>query len=424
METTSLQAAKLAEMTPGERSTDDGLPPQLVHITTVSASMWGFFRGQIAFMKSRGFDVRGISSPGPLLEAFGQCEHIPVEGITMTRTIDPMRDSIGLAQLWRQIRRWRPAIIHAHTPKAGLLGMLAAWAACVPVRIYHLRGLPLETTSGWKRRLLWTTEWLACRLAHRVLCISESLRQQAIQLRFCPADKIQVLCNGSGNGVDAISRFDPSRFDRNSARSKLGIPLASLVVGFVGRMARDKGIVDLARSWEMLSASRSELRWLIVGDLDTRDPIHRELYCRLQNDPRVHILGFVADVTEWYAAMDVCVLPTYREGFGNVLLEAAAMRLPVVATRVTGCVDAVADGVTGTLVPPRDARELAHAIARYLDDPALRRDHGEAGRKRVLRDFHPEHLWTELHHEYEVLLRRRGIAIPATSTTDEARKAA
>jgi glycosyltransferase involved in cell wall biosynthesis len=248
------------------------------------------------------------------------------------------------------------------------------------------------------------TEWLACRLAHRVFCVSESLRQEALRWNLCSPEKMQVVHNGSGNGVDAKNRFNPARYDRGAVRKKLEIPIEAPVLGFVGRMARDKGIVDLARSWGELSALRPNLQWIIIGDLDTRDEMPQEIQRRLRADPRVHMLGFVRDVAQWYSAMDVCVLPTYREGFPNVLLEAAAMSLPVVATQVTGCVDAVVDGVTGTLVPPRDAQALGSAIARYLDDPKLRQQHGEAARKRVIRDFRPTDIWSALCREYEVLL--------------------
>ena len=409
---------------PADAQIDGSLPPRLIHVTTVAASLWGLLSGQIAFMKSRGLDVRGIASPGPLLDEAAQREGMPVCAINMARRIEPLNDLISLWRLWRQLRRWRPAIVHSHTPKGGLLGMLAAAAARSPLRIYHLRGLPLETAVGWRRHLFRFTEWLACRAAHQVFCISESLRQEALRANLCPPDKIKVLHRGSGNGVDARHRFNPARFDRDLVRRQLEIPSGVPVLGFVGRMARDKGIVDLTQSWEMLAAHRPDLHWIIIGDVDSRDPIPPKIHDRLRSDPRVHVLGFVRDVAPWYAAMDVCVLPTYREGFGNVLLEAAAMKLPVVATRVTGCIDAVIDGQTGILVAPRDAQSLAMAIARYLDDPKLRQRHGQAGRRRVLEDFRPGDIWSALYDEYRTLLRHRGILIAESAGVREVEQAA
>ncbi len=398
--------------------------PHLVHVTTVPASLKAFFQGQIAFMKAQGFNISGISSPGPHLDDFQQREGIEFRGITITRKINPIADLVSLVFLFIQIRRWRPTILHAHTPKGGLLGMVSAWTARVPVRIYHLRGLPLETATGWKRWLLWTSESVACLLADRVFCISESLRQRVLDLSICPSNKIRVLGKGSGNGVDVVNRFNPKRFDSKCVRRKLGIGDNSLVIGFVGRIARDKGIEDLARSWKMLSASRPDLRWIIVGDLDERDPIPQTLYRQLREDPGVQILGFVDDATEYYVAMDVCVLPTFREGFGNVLLEAASMRVPVVATRVTGCVDAVADGVNGMLVSPHNHVELAHAIARYLDDDQLRHDHGAAGRRRMICDFQPVYLWREILENYEALMRQKGITLQREESLFDQKKAA
>jgi glycosyltransferase involved in cell wall biosynthesis len=283
--------------------------------------------------------------------------------------------------------------------------MAAAAHARTPVRVYHLHGLRFVTASGWRRWVLRVAERTSCALAHRVLAVSPSLRALVVEEGLCPQDKVRVLRAGTVNGVDA-ERFAPlAPAVRSATRARHGIPDDALVVGFVGRLTRDKGLVELARAWRELRAD-GRLHLLLVGPHDPSDAPPADVLAELREDPRVHRTGQVADTPPLYAAMDVLALPTHREGFGQVALEAAAMTLPVVATRVTGCVDAVRDGVTGTLVPARDAAALAAALRRYLDDPALRSSHGACARRRALAEFAPQALREALAAEYDELLRR------------------
>jgi glycosyltransferase involved in cell wall biosynthesis len=363
-----------------------------------------FLSGQASFMRRSGFEVHAIASPGDALQAFGEQEEIAVHAVAMTRSITPAQDLRALWRLWRVLRRIRPRIVHAHTPKGGLLGMLAAWLVGAPVRIYHMRGLPFVTATGLRRRLLRAVEGLSCSLAHRVLAISHSTRAIAVEEGICDPGKIRVVLGG-GNGVDADRRFVPNGdATRSSTRARHGIPADALVIGFVGRLARDKGVVELARAWERIRETDPRVHLLLVGPLEEENAVPADVVAGLQGDARVHLTGLDWETPPLYSAMDVVALPTYREGFPNVPLEAAAMALPLVATRIPGCVDAVLDGVTGTLVPPRDASALAAALLRYLADPALRARHGEAGRRRVLADFRREAIWEALREEYRSLL--------------------
>ena len=386
----------------------------LVHITTVPASL-DFVSGQIGYMQARGFAIRAISSPGARLQAIGEREGIPVYGVEMPRCITPLRDLAAVARIWRCIRAIRPLIVHSHTPKGGLLGMTAAWLARVPVRIYHIHGLPLMTATGTRRLLLRCSEKVSCILAHQVLCVSNSIRRTAIEERLCPASKIKVLHHGSINGVDAEIRHNPARLGptvRAQTRGKYRIPPEALVVGFIGRIVRDKGMAELAEAWGRIRDEFPNLYLLVVGPFEPQDPLPPEAERVLRNDPRIVLTGVQYDTPLLFSAMDVVLLPTYREGLPVVPLEAAAMSLPVVATNVPGCVDAVVNGVTGTLVPPRDATALADAIRTYLLDPELRLRHGQAGRERVLRDFRPEDIWEAVYQEYVSLLRQKGIPVP------------
>lgn len=377
-------------------------------MTTVPQTL-GFFSGQVQYMMQRGFEVHVVSSPGPELEHFADREGVVAHSATMKRAIDPIGDISAVLALVRIFREIRPVIVHAHTPKAGLLGMIAASAVGVPVRIYHIHGFPYLTARGVKRHLLQLTERVSCRLAHQVLCVSNSVRDVAVDDRICSSG-VAVLGQGSINGVDAELRFNPACVEPSSRaefRVKYGLSEGALAVGFVGRIVRDKGISELAQAWSVLREQFSDAHLFVVGELESRDAITSDMEQLLRQDSRIHLTGPMDDMPQVYSALDLVVLPSYREGFPVVPLEAAAMGLPVIATDVPGCREAVIHDVTGLLVPARDADALARAICLYVSDAQLRRRHGAAGRERVRRDFAQQPLWEAQFLEYERLLDRQ-----------------
>lgn len=376
----------------------------LVHINTEALS-WMFFVGQGAFMKARGIQFHAISSPGEYLDTFAAGEGVMVHPVDISRAITPLKDFRSTYCLWRRLRCIRPTIVEAHTSKAGILGMVAAWIARVPIRIYHNHGMALLSETGPKRMLLWWCERVACLLAHRVIYVAESVRDAAVHEGLCAPVKAKVI--SSINGLDAAIRFNPGSVAKN-ARSEVrrlnGIPEDALVIGFVGRIFWVKGVAELLSAWKDVSRRFDAAHLLVVGAVDSRLPAPPEVVERLQADPRIHLTGYIGDMPPYYAAMDVLVLPSFYEGLGYVLLEASAMEVPVVGTKIPGIVDAVCDGVTGTLVPPGDVVALARAISAYLQDSELRRTHGVAGRKYVSDRFNQEQVWNALYQEYKRLL--------------------
>jgi glycosyltransferase involved in cell wall biosynthesis len=378
--------------------------PRIVHVLTVPESLL-FLRGQVRWMKERGYELEVITSPGDGIEEFEAAEGVTVHRLSMPRAITPGQDLLTLAKMTALIRRLKPDLVHAHTPKGGLLGMMSARAAGISARVYHLRGLALATATGAKRKLLETTERTSCGIATRIICNAHSLRREALDLGLCAPEKILVPLAGSGNGVDSAERFNPAKLPRETrsvVRKELGIPDGALVIGFVGRLVGDKGIVELAQAWSVLREERPDAHLLAIGPFEEKDPVPPTVRGDLEGDERVHLRGWTSakDLPRFYAAMDVVALPTYREGFPNVPLEAAAMRLPVVSTRISGCVDAIEDGVSGILVEARDAGGLLEALRRYAGDPGLRRAHGEAGRKRVETLFVREKIWEQIELTY------------------------
>jgi lipopolysaccharide/colanic/teichoic acid biosynthesis glycosyltransferase len=368
--------------------------PRIAYVITSSQAA-EFLRGHLAYLRKTGYDVSVISSPGKSLMRLGEAEGARFIAIPMTRGISPLRDLVSLCRLWRALRRLSPDIANVSTPKAGLLGGLAAVLARVPNRVYVLRGLRLETATGIRRSILWLAERLACLCAHRVICVSDSLRRKALSLGLVEMENTVVLCSGGSRGVDGI-RFHPvPRSDPSVAemRRKLGIAAEDLVVGFVGRFTRDKGVSDLLEAFSRLCPSFPQLRLLLVGAFDEEDPLPPSARRTITNDRKIVCPGSVSDTSLYYHIMDVVTLPTYREGLPNVVLEASASGKPVVVSRATGAVDSVKENVTGLLVPVGDSGALAESIGQLLRGPELRARMGLAGRNWIEQEFRPEAAW-------------------------------
>jgi glycosyltransferase involved in cell wall biosynthesis len=384
---------------------------KLVYVTTVPITLVFFVHGQIDYLKRRGFEICAISSPGELAERFRENESIHFYPVPMVRGFAPIADLVALFRLWLLFRKIKPDIVHSHTPKAGLLGTVAAWASGVPVIFLSVFGLRQMTLTGYRRRLLDFTTWLSCFFADCVWCDSFSIRKYTIEAKLSLGRKTVVLGQGSANGVDAQGTFSPERYGlsvRNTLREKHGIPRNAYVIGFVGRVVKDKGMHELASAWRSLRNKYPHLHLLIVGPMELEDPLHKEDEALFRSDPRIHLAGYQKDAAPYFAAMDLFVMPSYREGFGLTNIEAAAMQLPVVSTLIPGCIDSVIDGVTGTLVPAHDECALIAAIEFYLNNRKIGCEHGVAGRQRVLRDFRQETIWEALFKEYVHVLTRNG----------------
>lgn len=379
-------------------------------------------RGQLRSLREAGFLVLAASGPGVELDSLNEREGVPGFEIPMEHGVAPVADPLSLWKLWQLLWRFRPQITNVGTLKAGLLGGLAARLAGVPCRVYTLRRLSFETSTGIKRKVLRFLEKIACDSAHLVICISEGVRKSALREGLVDAERAVVLASGSSNGVDAehFAPTDERRRQAHALRLQLGIPQDAPVIGFVGRVNCAKGVPDLVCVYARLRHSIPGLRLVMLGDFESLDPMPPDTKGLLDTDKRILVPGYVADPAAWYQVMDVVCLPSRSEGFPPVLLEAQAAARPVVATAVTGCKDAIADGVTGLLVPPDDLDALTNALQQVLTDPALARRLGRAGRARVLRDFRPETIWMALADEYGRLLKKQGQPLPVRQKKEAA----
>ena len=384
---------------------------RLVYITTEWTAADWHLRGQLRFMQDRGWDVTLITGgPDHEIARIADREGVRAIACPMKREIDPVADLRSLVDLVRILRQIDPHVVNASTPKAGLLGMMAARALGIPQRVYTLRGLRLETLQGAKRIILHATERIAVRAAHHVVCVSPSLREAAIAHGIVSVDRAIVIGKGSSNGVE-IERFapNPDLTARAAAlRGELGIPRGAAVVGFVGRMVHDKGIEPLVDAYLSLVSRHQDLYLLLVGGFEQGDPVSERVRNVCATHPRILQVGFTKTPEPYFHLMDVLAFPSLREGLPNVPLQAAAAGTPVVGFDTTGTRDAILDGHTGALAPLGDAQALEGAIERYVTDPELRRIHGDQAQEWVARIFRPEVIWQGIDRLY-----RRDLPAPS-----------
>jgi len=344
-------------------------------------------------------DVTAVSNFDPVDLAAPWIEGVRRVRIPIARPIRPVDDICALCELYRLFRRERFDLVQSVTPKAGLLAMTAGALAHVPRRAHWFTGQVWATRRGMVRLVLKTADRVIVRMATHVLADSHSQRDFLERERVVPAGKVKVLGQGSISGVDP-DRFRPDPEQRSRLRAELGIPADAILLLFVGRLNRDKGVLDLADAFVGATA-RNPALWLAVVGPDEAG-LEKELLRRCGTAAtRVRRLAYTPQPECWMAAADLFVLPSYREGFGSVVIEAAACGIPAVVSRVYGLIDAVEEGVTGLLHQPGNVAELRAWIDRLCTDSGLRQKLGHRARERALRNFSMEAVTSELFTWYE-----------------------
>lgn len=362
--------------------------------STIPETLDGFMRGQLAWIAAKGHEVHVVSSPGPALQRIATRERVTVHGLPMQREISLREDFPALFAWVRLVRRVRPDVIVVGTPKAGLLGGIAAWLTRVPRRVLLLRGARFEGSSGFRRGVLIGADWLSCRVAHEVIAVSPSLRALVVDSGIVADSKVRVPASGSSNGVDLVRFHPPSEEERQAARAALDLDPGQTAIVFVGRLHPDKGLDLLAESLKEMMC-RESVALIVAGSAEGVSLRHLEI-----PGLRLFALGHVDGIQRVLHAADLLVLPTQREGFPNVVLEAAATGLPVITTNATGAVDSVIDGLTGCVVPKDDPHAMATALDRLVTDPALRKRMGTEARLLVEREFSNLRVWQAMYTEY------------------------
>jgi len=347
-------------------------------------------REQLRCIVASGMELTLVSSPGVELTAVAADVGATAMAIPMERAPAPLADIRSLYRLERFFAQQRFDIVHSTSPKAGLLTALAGAVARVPVRLHTFTGQPWVELHGLRRQVPRFCDRLTATLATQVYADSPSQRDFLITEGLVSEGEISVVGPGSIAGVE-LARFSRATWGGDVARKtrrELGVPDDATVVIFVGRVTRDKGVVELVTAFNELAAGNPTLHLVLVGPLEPeRDPLPGSVLDLMQHHDRIHAIGFAAAPEKYLAAADIFCLPSYREGFGTVAVEAAALGLPTVVTRIVGLVDAVESEITGLTVPPKDPVALAAALRELVGSSVRRAALGEAGRQRVLRLF-------------------------------------
>lgn len=384
-------------------------PAAVAHVTTVAQSLRYLLLAQLCALRGRGYAVTGLSSPGPDVPAL-EARGIAHLAVPITRRITPLADIRSLRTLYRLMRIHRFTIVHAHTPKPGLLAQLAARLAKVPVVVNTIHGFYFhDRMPAGERRFYVALERLAARCSDLILSQNEEDVETALRERIARPGQIRYL----GNGID-LRRFDSARLSpeaRRRTRASLGIAAEAPVVGFVGRLVAEKGVPELLEAARIVRERHPCARFLFVGapDDEKSDQISPLATRRVEHDGACLFAGFRHDMPELYRSMDVFVLPSHREGFPRAPMEASAMKVPCVVTDVRGCRQAVRQGRNGLLVPVGDPRALAQAILAVLADAGLARQLGEEGRRLALAEFDQRRVFATVLSEYERLLEAKGL---------------
>lgn len=380
---------------------------KLIRITTIPMALHVLLPGQLKFMKENGFDVLMISAGGENLKEVienEKCRHIIVP---MTRKITPWQDLKCLFQLIKIFKREKPDIIHSHTPKAGLLGMLAAKISGVKTRIHTVAGLPLMEESGVKYALLKRIEKITYSAANHVWPNSNSLYNFIKENKFTDEKKLKVIGNGSSNGVSS-SRFNRDTLDEkflDVIKGKINYNSSNTYLLCIGRLVKDKGIVELVNIFSTLQKNYPHLKLILVGVYEASlDPLPEKTLRQIHNNPSIIHAGWSNKVEYYMSLANYFVFPSYREGFPNVLLEAGAIQLPVICSRIPGNMDIITHNKTGLLFEKKDEQDLQRKLEFALNNPEQMLSMANRLQENIKAFFEREIYWKTLLAEYEKLI--------------------
>ena len=368
---------------------------KVLHVVNISFVLPYYFGDQFDYFEEKGVKFHVACSPSEHLNTYAIKKKFQAFPVPIVRAISPFQDLISLVKLYRYIKKHQFDIIIGHTPKGGLLAMLASFLLGRKHRIYFRHGIMFETSTGLKRFMLKSLEKFTGYLATKVVCVSPSVLETSNRLGLSRPNKNIILNKGTCNGINT-NKFIPGKNENAIQALTDQLHLKDHdVIGYVGRLVKDKGIVELIEGWKIVLQTQKNVKLLLVGPFEHTDPLPAEVIDFIRSESSVIYTGLVEDTSLYYQLMDLFILPSYREGFPTVVLEASAMELPIVTTLSTGCRDAIISHQTGlfTAITPED---IAEKISYYLNHKGLAHLHGINGRAFVLKNFKQEKIWTEI----------------------------
>ncbi|WP_185963930.1 glycosyltransferase family 4 protein [Flavobacterium restrictum] len=378
---------------------------KLIRITTIPLSLDKLLSGQLHFMNAF-YDVIAVSSDNAYLQKIGNKEKTRTFSLAMSRKITPFLDLVAVVQLFLFLKKEKPLVVHSHTPKAGIVAMLAAKLARVPIRLHTVAGLPLMETNGPKRKLLEAVEKVTYSCATRIYPNSRGLFDFLVTNEFIAENKMKVIGNGSSNGIDT-AYFSPDKISETQQkylRISLGIQNDDFVFVFVGRLVGDKGINELVLAFKNANQHNKRLKLLLVGtpEMDL-DPLQAVTQLEIAHHKNIISVGFQEDIRPYLAISDALVFPSYREGFPNVVLQAGAMGLPAIVTNINGCNEIIKDGQNGIIIPVKNSDAIEKVFFKLMKDKQLFKFLQSNARPMITSRFEQKEIWKLLRAEYQEL---------------------
>jgi glycosyltransferase involved in cell wall biosynthesis len=382
---------------------------KLIRTATVPESLALLLKNQLRFLNQQ-FDVVAISSTGSFLVEVEKREGVRTVVLNMNREISLLKDFISFVKWIKLLRNEKPTILHAHTPKASLLSIVAARILGVPIRIVNFTGLRFETTVGFKRKLLMTLDKLSCWSATHVVAESEGVRQMLFE-NGITKKRIDIIGNGNINGIDETywQKTDALQIASQIIQKQLNAD-DSFNFLFVGRIVRDKGIVELVEAFESLQNAKKNCKLILVGDFEnSADSVPLTWREKINQNGNIAHVGFQADIRPWLLASQVLILPSYREGFPNVILQAGAMELPIIVSNVNGAAEVVNES-NGILIEKKNTNALIDAMTCFIKkDKEEIKAMGQSAKETVHNKFLQKNLYPQILNYYELALKQNGI---------------
>lgn len=374
---------------------------KLFIVTTVPTSLI-FFKGQIEVLK-REFDVTLISSPEKLLFQTAADYKVNQHPVVMKREISIIYDILSLVKLIAYFLKEKPNMVHGNTPKGSFLSMTAAWLCRVPSRVYYVHGLRYQGTLGFKRKLLMTMERICCYFATDIIAVSKGVKRTLIKDAISNK-KVKIIWNGSINGID-LKHFSPKNPELKDIRNEYNISENDFVFGFVGRLVGDKGVNEMVHSFDKINALHKNTKLLLIGNFENElDPLREDTLEIIANNEMILEAGVQDDVRSYLKAMDLFVFPSYREGFGIVLMEAAAMSIPAVSSDITGCNEIIQNNRTGFLIPPKDENALFEKMKYCIENPEEIKIMAALARKTMRSKYEQNQVWEKVIEKYREII--------------------
>nr|WP_148236007.1 glycosyltransferase family 4 protein [Dokdonia sp. 4H-3-7-5] len=352
------------------------------------------------------YEVTAVSSQEEELKRVASKQGVPFFFLPLTRKITPLKDLKALYILYKFLKREKPAIVHTHTPKAGIVGMLAARLAGVPLRLHTVAGLPLLEATGGKRKLLDVVEKLTYSCATKVYPNAQGLKSIIEDLKFTKNTKLKVIGKGSSNGIDT-TYFSPDYESSNNVdvAEELSISQTDFTFILVGRLVGDKGVNELVKAFVTVQQKYPETSLLLVGPLEEElDPLLPSTQEIIKTHNKIYTTGYVDDVRPYFAFAKALTFPSYREGFPNVVLQAGAMGLPAIVSDINGCNEIVVDNYNGFIVPVKSSSALEIAMRKLIEDKELYNSTKANARSVITGSYERREIWQALLEEYRELL--------------------